>query len=171
MQARFALRPTASHVRARPPPTAPYPVTKLRTSRPRTPVAATAFGELTVRRRVCLPELCSPAATFTAASFRQPCTHSNRAPMATACPGAAHPTATARSMASRFAAARSTARPAPTAVYPRSFGRQRFSSTQRTKKRPAERWSLWQFVALAVRELCADYSARSFRRRSSSSAS
>ena len=39
------------------------------------------------------------------------------------------------------------------------------------KKRPAERWSLWQFVALAVRELCADYSARSFRRRSSSSAS
>lgn len=44
--------------------------------------------------------------------------------------------------ASRFATARSTARPAPTAVYPRSFGRQRFSSTQRTKKRPAERWSL-----------------------------
>ena len=93
LQARFALRPTASHVRARPPPTAPYPVTKLRTSRPRTPVAATAFGELTVRRRVCLPELRSPAATFTAASFRQPCTHSNRAPMATACPGAAHLTA------------------------------------------------------------------------------
>ena len=54
-------------------------------------------------------------------------------------------------------------------LYP--FSRQRFSSTQRTKKRPAERWSLWQFVALAVRELCADYSARSFRRRSSSSAS
>ena len=93
LQARFALRLTASHVCARPPPTAPYPVTKLRTSRPRTPVAATAFGELTVRRRVCLPELRSPAATFTAASFRQPCTHSNRAPMATACPGAAHLTA------------------------------------------------------------------------------
>lgn len=54
---------------------------------------------------------------------------------------------------------------------PYPFGRQRFSSTQRTKKRPAERWSLWQFAALAVRELCADYSARSFRRRSSSSAS
>ena len=54
---------------------------------------------------------------------------------------------------------------------PYPFGRQRFSSTQRTKKRPDERWSLWRFVALAVRELCADYSARSFRRRSSSSAS
>ena len=54
---------------------------------------------------------------------------------------------------------------------PCSSGRQQPPSTQRTKKRPAERWSLWQFVALTVRELCADYSARSFRRRSSSSAS
>lgn len=170
LQARFALRPTASHVRARPPPTAPYPVTKLRTSRPRTPVAATAFGELTVRRRVCLPELRSPAATFTAASFRQPCTHSNRAPMATACPGAAHLTAR---LASQLMLRRTDgagvpiprqppdpwcvpfhSRPphgtsCPTAVYPRSSGRQWFSSTQRTKKRPAERWSLWQFANYA----------------------
>ena len=120
LQARFALRPTASHVRARPPPTAPYPVTKLRTSRPRTPVAATAFGELTVRRRVCLPELRLPAAASTVgASWQAPalwrvpfrnCPRSRGMPgpvtarlaadvAANGRCGRAHPTATARPMA------------------------------------------------------------------------
>lgn len=166
LQARFALRPTApmfAHTRC-------------------SHIVWRAYGAAARVLTRAAPELRSPAATFTAASFRQPCAHSNRAPMATACPGAAHLTARLASqlMLRRTDGAgvpipRQPPNPRhvlpPTAVYPRSFSRQRFSSTQRTKKRPAERWSLWQFVALIVRELCAGYSARSLRRRSSSSAS
>ena len=117
----------------------------------RPPVAAPAPGKQSVRRRVCPPELRPPAASLAAGASRYPPPppHGVVCPMAAACP-----------MGILLLSS---------CPYP--FGRQRFSSTQRTKKRPAERWSLWQFVALAVRELCADYSARSFRRRSSSSAS
>lgn len=140
LQARFALRPTApmfAHTRC-------------------SHIVWRVYGAAARVLTRAAPELRSPAATFTAASFREPCTHSNRAPMATACPGAAHLTARLASQlmlrrtdgaacpshgnrptrgASRFATARPTARPAPpTAVYPRSFSRQRFSSTQRTKK-------------------------------------
>ena len=61
------------HVRTRPRPTAPHPVTKPRTGGPCTPVVATAFGERTVRRRVCFPELRLPAAASTVgASWQAP---------------------------------------------------------------------------------------------------
>lgn len=134
MQARFALRPTAprrdrqaAHQR-RPAPSGPRTpaadgpafVTKPRTGRPRTPVAATAFGERTVRRRVCLPELWLPAAaSAVGASWQAPAlwrvpfrnhprSRGTPGPI-TARPaadvaangrcGRAHPTATARPMA------------------------------------------------------------------------
>lgn len=143
MQARFALRPTAPRRdrqaarQRRPAPSGPRTpaadgsafVTKPRTSRPRTPVAATAFGERTVRRRVCLPELRSPelrlpaAASAVDASWQPPalwrvpfrnCPRSRGTPAPIAARlaadvaangrcGRAHPTATARP----------TARPAP----------------------------------------------------------
>lgn len=77
MQARFVLRPTApmfAHTRC-------------------SHIVWRAYGAAARVLTRAAPELRSPAATFTAASFRQPCTHSNRAPMATACPGAAHLTA------------------------------------------------------------------------------
>lgn len=177
MQARFALRPTApmfAHTRC-------------------SHIVWRVYGAAARVLTRAAPELRSPAATFTAASFREPCTHSNRAPTAAACPGAAHLTAR---LASQLMLRRTDGAGVPIPRQPPNPWRVPFRNRpphgtscppqlsiraplvgsgfprrSAQKKRPAERWSLWQFVALAVRELCADYSARSFRRRSSSSAS
>lgn len=135
LQARFALRPTA-----------PPMFAHTRCSH----IVWRAYGAAARVLTRAAPELRSPAATFTAASFRQPCAHGSRVPRS--CPphgasclaadvaangrcGRAHPTATAQPVA------RPVSQPPaprhvlpPTAVYPRSFSRQRFSSTQRTKK-------------------------------------
>ena len=115
-------------------------VTKPRTGRPRTPVAATAFGERTVRRRVCLPELWLPAAASAVGASWQPpalwrvpfrnCPRSRGTPgPITARPaadvaangrcGRAHPTATARPMAHPTATARPMARPVSQPPAPR----------------------------------------------------
>lgn len=165
-----ARRRRPPHVCTRPRPTAPHPVTKPRTGGPCTPVVATAFGERTVRRRVCFPELRLPAAaSAVGASWQVPalwCVSFRNCPRSCGTPapiaarpaadvaangrcGRAHPAAAARPEAHPVSQPPVTARPAPTVVYPRSSSRQRFSSMQRTKKRPAERWSLWRFANYA----------------------
>ena len=57
----------------------------------RTPVAATSFGERTVRRRVCLPE--QRPSCVRPQQPSPPPLFGSRAPTAAACPGAAHLTA------------------------------------------------------------------------------
>ena len=182
------------HVRTRPSPTAPHPVTKPRTGGPCTPVAATAFGERTVRRRVCLPEqrpscgsrsslrgrrflatACPELPASRRVSPRSRCCGERtvrarlsrgavclRHPLATtACPGVARP-ARSSPRCRHFSVSASSPTEscaqwqlhAPWASCSSAAARtplvgSGFPRRSAQKKRPAERWSLWQFADYA----------------------